>query len=94
MLMFAISLILKIFNVIIFCYFQSKMTFESRRKSGKPPSTSEYLEALSIIRAYLEFLGCSEKELEALQVLESMADYVCQNLILSQLILKLWLHFR
>lgn len=48
------------------------MTFESRRKSGKPPSTSEYLEALSIIRVYLEFLGCSEKELEALQVLESM----------------------
>ena len=70
------------------------MTFESRRKSGKPPSTSEYLEALSIIRAYLDFLGCSEKELEALQVLESMADFVCQNLILSQLILKLWLHFR
>ena len=70
------------------------MTFESRRKSGKPPSTSEYLEALCIIRAYLDFLGCSEKELEALQVLESMADYVCQNLILSQLILKLWLHFR
>ena len=94
MMMFAISLILKIFNVIIFCYFQSKMTFESRRKSGKPPSTSEYLEALSIIRAYLDFLGCSEKELEALQVLESMADYVCQNLILSQLMLKLWLHFR
>ena len=59
------------------------MTFESRRKSGRPPSTSEYLEALSIIRVYLEFLGCSEKELEALQVLESMHGCSCQKLILS-----------
>ena len=37
----------------------------------RPPSTTEYLNALQIIRAYLEFLGCSEREMDALLILES-----------------------
>ena len=37
---------------------------------GRPPTTSEYLRALGVVRAYLEHLGCSEKELGALKVLE------------------------
>ena len=37
----------------------------------RPPSTTEYLNALHVIRAYLEFLGCSEREMDALLILES-----------------------
>ena len=37
----------------------------------RPPSTTEYLNALQVIRAYLEFLGCSEREMDALLILES-----------------------
>ena len=37
---------------------------------SRPPTTSEYLEALQIIRAYLENLGCNGKEMDALLILE------------------------
>ena len=37
----------------------------------KPPSTSDYIEALQIIRAYLQNLGCSQREMDALLILES-----------------------
>ena len=37
----------------------------------KPPSTSDYIEALQIIRAYLQNLGCSQREMDALHILES-----------------------
>ena len=37
----------------------------------RPPSTTDYLNALEIIRAYLEFLGCSQREMDALLILES-----------------------
>ena len=37
----------------------------------QPPTTSEYIEALQVIRAYLEYLGCSHREMDALHILES-----------------------
>ena len=37
----------------------------------QPPTTSEYIEALQVIRAYLEYLGCSQREMDALHILES-----------------------
>ena len=37
----------------------------------KPPSTSDYFEALQVIRAYLGYLGCNQREMDALQILES-----------------------
>ena len=37
----------------------------------KPPSSSDYIEALQVIRAYLHNLGCSQREMDALLILES-----------------------
>ena len=52
--------------------FRSKMKQSSPVKTRvQTPTTSEYIEALQVIRAYLEYLGCSHREMDALHILES-----------------------
>ena len=47
-----------------------KLPPNNNQTLSRPPTTSEYLEALQIIRAYLENLGCNGKEMDALLILE------------------------